>query len=73
MQVYYLSSFNEDGSDLEYVKLGWKNLEEYDPSQQRGRGHGGSRHLGESRCGFFGLAQPPPHSLPTPHYHGADL
>ncbi|KAK3149227.1 hypothetical protein QOZ80_3AG0214590 [Eleusine coracana subsp. coracana] len=35
MQVYYLSSCNEDGSDPEYEKLGWKKLEEYDPSQQR--------------------------------------
>jgi proteasome assembly chaperone 2 len=35
MQVYYLSSSSEDGSDPEYDKLGWKELEEYDPSQQR--------------------------------------
>lgn len=35
MQVYYLSSCNEDGSDPEYEKLGWKKLEEYDPCQQR--------------------------------------
>jgi proteasome assembly chaperone 2 len=35
MQVYYLSSSNEDGSDPEYDKLGWKRLEEYDPSQRR--------------------------------------
>lgn len=35
MQVYYLSSCNEDGSDPEYEKLGWKKLEEYDPSQKR--------------------------------------
>lgn len=35
MQVYYLSSCNEDGSDSEYEKLGWKKLEEYDPSHKR--------------------------------------
>ncbi|EEC76242.1 hypothetical protein OsI_13667 [Oryza sativa Indica Group] len=35
MQVYYLSSCNEDGSDLKCENLGWKKLEEYDPSQQR--------------------------------------
>ncbi|CAN6286704.1 unnamed protein product [Urochloa humidicola] len=35
MQVYYLSSCNEDGSDPEYEKLGWKKLEEYDPSHKR--------------------------------------
>ncbi|KAL6637930.1 hypothetical protein ACP70R_025502 [Stipagrostis hirtigluma subsp. patula] len=33
MQVYYLSSCKEDGSDPEYEKLGWKKLEEYDPTQ----------------------------------------
>jgi proteasome assembly chaperone 2 len=32
--MYYLSSRNEDGSDPEYEKLGWKKLEEYDPSQR---------------------------------------
>lgn len=32
--LYYLSSCNEDGSDPEYEKLGWKKLEEYDPSQR---------------------------------------
>uniref|UniRef100_A0A0D3FPH8 Proteasome assembly chaperone 2 n=1 Tax=Oryza barthii TaxID=65489 RepID=A0A0D3FPH8_9ORYZ len=35
MQVYYLSSYNEDGSDPKCENLGWKKLEEYDPSQQR--------------------------------------
>ncbi|WVZ60686.1 hypothetical protein U9M48_010673 [Paspalum notatum var. saurae] len=35
MQVYYLSSCNEDGFDPEYEKLGWKKLEEYDPSHKR--------------------------------------
>lgn len=35
MQVYYLSSCNEDGSDPEYDQLGWKKLEEHDPSQER--------------------------------------
>lgn len=33
--LYYLSSCNEDGSDPEHEKLGWKKLEEYDPSQRR--------------------------------------
>lgn len=33
--LYYLSSCNEDGSDPEYEKLGWKKLEDYDPSQRR--------------------------------------
>lgn len=32
--LYYLSSCNEDGSDPECEKLGWKKLEEYDPSQR---------------------------------------
>ncbi|KAL6894156.1 hypothetical protein ACP4OV_008254 [Aristida adscensionis] len=35
MQVYYLSSCKDDGSDPECEKLGWKKLEEYDPSQSR--------------------------------------
>jgi proteasome assembly chaperone 2 len=35
MQVYYLSSCNEDGSDPECEKLGWKKLEDYNPSQKR--------------------------------------
>ncbi|PWZ21648.1 putative transcription factor KAN2 [Zea mays] len=32
MQMYYLSSCNEDGSDPEYE--GWKKLEDYNPSQK---------------------------------------
>lgn len=32
--LYYLSSCNEDGSDPECEKLGWKKLEEYNPSQR---------------------------------------
>ncbi|TVU44837.1 hypothetical protein EJB05_04298, partial [Eragrostis curvula] len=35
MQVYYLSSCNEDGSDPEYEKFGWKKLDGYDPCQRQ--------------------------------------
>lgn len=35
MQIYYISSASDDGTDSECEKLGWKRLEEYDPSQRR--------------------------------------
>ncbi|XP_068655025.1 uncharacterized protein [Aristolochia californica] len=34
MQIYYLSSINPNGTDAECEKLGWKKLEEYDPSKR---------------------------------------
>lgn len=37
MQIYYLSSANEDGTDGACEKLGYKRLEEYNPSQRRWR------------------------------------
>ncbi|KAH9610587.1 hypothetical protein KSS87_000872 [Heliosperma pusillum] len=35
MQIHYLSSSNADGSDEDCEKLGWKKLQEYNPSQKR--------------------------------------
>lgn len=35
MQIYYISSASDDGTDHDCEKLGWKRLEEYDPSQRR--------------------------------------
>lgn len=35
LQIYYLSSSNRDGTDEDCETLGWKRLEEYDPSQRR--------------------------------------
>lgn len=34
MQIYYLSSANSDGSDEKCEQLGWKKLQEYNPSQK---------------------------------------
>uniref|UniRef100_A0A7N0TDE5 Proteasome assembly chaperone 2 n=1 Tax=Kalanchoe fedtschenkoi TaxID=63787 RepID=A0A7N0TDE5_KALFE len=34
LQVFYLSSANEDGSNPECEKLGWKRLQDYNPSQR---------------------------------------
>lgn len=35
MQIHYLSSTNADGTDDDCEKLGWKRLQEYNPSQRR--------------------------------------
>lgn len=35
MQVYYVSSTNNDGNDSDCERLGFKRLEEYDPTQRR--------------------------------------
>ncbi|RRT68321.1 hypothetical protein B296_00010346 [Ensete ventricosum] len=35
MQVYYVSSTNNDGTDSDCERLGFKRLEEYDPTQRR--------------------------------------
>ncbi|GAV75077.1 hypothetical protein CFOL_v3_18556, partial [Cephalotus follicularis] len=34
LQIYYLSSSNSDGSDHYCQQLGWKRLQEYDPTQR---------------------------------------
>lgn len=33
LQIYYLSSSNSNGTDENCEQLGWKKLQEYDPSQ----------------------------------------
>lgn len=33
LQIYYLSSANNNGTDENCEQLGWKKLQEYDPSQ----------------------------------------
>ncbi|KAL9230899.1 hypothetical protein vseg_006190 [Gypsophila vaccaria] len=35
VQIHYLSSSNVDGTDDDCEKLGWKKLQEYNPSQRR--------------------------------------
>ncbi|KAH0459467.1 hypothetical protein IEQ34_012281 [Dendrobium chrysotoxum] len=35
MQIYYISSVNDDGTDVNYERLGWKRLEEYKPLERR--------------------------------------
>ncbi|CAJ1933411.1 unnamed protein product [Sphenostylis stenocarpa] len=35
LQIYYLSSANSNGTDENCEQLGWKKLQEYDPSQKR--------------------------------------
>lgn len=35
MQMYYISSTSSDGKDENCERLGWKRLEEYNPSQRR--------------------------------------
>lgn len=34
LQIYYLSSANSNGTDENCESLGWKKLQEYDPSQK---------------------------------------
>lgn len=34
LQIYYLSSANSDGTDEKCEQLGWKKLQEYNPSQK---------------------------------------
>lgn len=34
LQMYYLSSANSDGTDENCEQLGWKKLQDYDPSQK---------------------------------------
>lgn len=34
LQIYYLSSANSNGTDENCEQLGWKKLQEYDPSQK---------------------------------------
>jgi proteasome assembly chaperone 2 len=34
LQIYYLSSANSNGADENCEQLGWKKLQEYDPSQK---------------------------------------
>ena len=34
LQIYYLSSASSDGVDEKCEQLGWKKLQEYDPSQK---------------------------------------
>ncbi|XP_020591789.1 proteasome assembly chaperone 2 [Phalaenopsis equestris] len=35
MQIYYISSVNDDGHDVDCERLGWKRLEEYKPFERR--------------------------------------
>ncbi|KAG0475504.1 hypothetical protein HPP92_015190 [Vanilla planifolia] len=35
MQIYYISSVSDDGTDMDCERLGWKRLEEYRPSERR--------------------------------------
>ncbi|KAF3323972.1 proteasome assembly chaperone 2 [Carex littledalei] len=35
MQIYYLSSVSDDGSNQDCENLGWKKLDKYDPCQRR--------------------------------------
>lgn len=35
LQIHYLSSTNADGTDDDCERLGWKRLQEYNPSQRR--------------------------------------
>ncbi|MCI02519.1 proteasome assembly chaperone 2-like, partial [Trifolium medium] len=34
LQIYYLSSANSNGADENCEQLGWKKLQDYDPSQK---------------------------------------
>jgi proteasome assembly chaperone 2 len=35
LQIYYLSSVSDDGSNQDCENLGWKKLDKYDPCQRR--------------------------------------
>lgn len=35
LQIHYISSVSDDGSNQECENLGWKKLDEYDPCQRK--------------------------------------
>ncbi|KAI0503801.1 hypothetical protein KFK09_014744 [Dendrobium nobile] len=70
MQIYYISSVNDDGNDENFERLGWKRLEEYKPLERRWKY---LSHLAEGNLSHDGFVDLDSELVDDDYYAGLPL